>query len=132
MKWLVLLGTMVVVITFAIVRRKIIERRPPAPRAVWETRTPVSFEEFFSNYYASSGLDETVVFKLLEFISLSGGIDYKLIRPEDPLDSFPRGALKKHVHKFAETMAQATGKATLANTIAWANTPVETVDDFVR
>lgn len=132
MRWLILLGTVLAVVIFAIARRKIVERRPPAPPPVWDTRTPIAFEEFFRAFYATSGLEESVVFKLLEFVALSSGVNYKLIRPEDPLDSFPGESLKRHVRTFAETMARATCRATLANTIAWANTPVETVDDFIR
>jgi hypothetical protein len=131
MKWLILLAIVAIIIIFAIMRRKILERRPvPAP-PVWESRHPLAFEQFYDRYYAESGLSEAVVFKLVEFISLTSGIDYKLILPDDSLDDFPKGSLRKHVLAFAEIMVKATQGAAPRSGI-WFDPRIETVDDFIR
>jgi hypothetical protein len=131
MKWLILLGTVVVIVVFAIVRRKMLERRPPPAPPVWDSRQPLPFEQFYDRYYAESGLSEAVVFKLLEFISLSSGVDYKLILPDDPLDNFPKGSLHKHVLDFAEIMVKAL-RAGAPRSGVWFDPQIQTVDDFIR
>ena len=131
MKWLILLGTVVFIVVFAMVRRKMLERRPPPAPPVWESRLPLSFEQFYDRYFAESGLSEAVVFKLLEFISLSSGVDYKLILPDDSLDDFPKGSLRKHVVEFAEIMVKATRSGTSGTGLRF-DPHIETVDDFIR
>jgi hypothetical protein len=132
MKWLVILGTVLVIAVVAIVRRKMLERRPPPAIPAWSSREPMAFEEFYAQYYSNSGLAEAVVFKLVEFVSLSSGVEYKLIRPEDRLDGFPKGSLKKHVLEFAEIMVKATRTAQLSSDRFYFDPNIETVDDFVR
>src|SRR5512146_1551350 len=132
MKWIVILGVVAVAVAIAIVRRKMLERRPPAEPPVWDSRTEMAFEEFYPTFYANSGLSEAVVFKLLEFVALSSGVQYKLIRPEDSLDAFPRGSLKKHVLEFAEIMVKATRTAQIPNQGLYFDPRIETVDDFIR
>ncbi|MGE5114166.1 MAG: hypothetical protein ACM3JB_25170 [Acidobacteriaceae bacterium] len=132
MKWLVIFGTVLVVIVAAILRRKMLERTPPPPPPVWESREHMHFEEFYSKFYADSGLSEAVVFKLLEFIALSSGIEYKLLRPEDRLDSFPKGSLEKHVLEFAEIMVKATRNVEAPVERQWFDPHIQTVDDFIR
>jgi hypothetical protein len=131
MKWLILLGTVVIIVVFAIVRRKMLERRSPAAPPVWDSRIPLPFEQFYDRYYAESGVSQAVVFKLVEFISLSSGVDYKLILPDDSLDDFPKGSLRKHVVEFAEIMVKATRSGT-SRTGLWFDPHIETVDDFIR
>lgn len=132
MKWLVILGTILVVVVVAVVRRKMLERRPPPAIPAWSSREPMVFEEFYAQFYANSGLAEAVVFKLVEFVSLSSGVEYKLIRPEDRLDDFPKGSLKKHVLEFAEIMVSATRTAQIPNRGFYFDPNIETVDDFIR
>ena len=132
MKWLIILGTVLVVIVAAILRRKMLERTPPLPPPVWESREHMPFEEFYSKFYADSGLSEAVVFKLLEFIALSSSVEYKLVRPEDALDSFPKGSLKKHVLEFAEIMVKATRCVEAPSERQWFDPNIQTVDDFIR
>jgi hypothetical protein len=131
MKWLVLLGTVIVIVVIAIVRRMMLERQPKPAPPVWDSRHPLPFEQFYDRYYAESGLSEAVVFKLVEFISLSSGVDYKLILPDDPLDNFPKGSLRKHVVEFAEIMVRATRGAAPRSGIYF-DPRIETVDDFIR
>jgi hypothetical protein len=76
-------------------------------------------------------VSQAVVFKLVEFISLSSGVDYKLILPDDSLDDFPKGSLRKHVVEFAEIMVKATRSGT-SRTGLWFDPHIETVDDFIR
>ncbi len=130
--WLIILGTILVIVIFAIIRQTMQKTHPAPAPPVWESRDPMSFEDFYANFYAESGLNEAVVFKLLEFISISSGIEYKLIRPDDVLDSFPKGSLRKHVLEFAEIMVKATQKAEIPNAGYWFDPKIETVDDFIR
>lgn len=132
MKWIIILGTIIVVLIVAVIRRKMLERQAPPTPPVWESRERMQFEDFYAQYYANSGLAEAVVFKLLEFISLSSGVEYKLIRPEDVLDAFPKGSLKKHVLEFAEIMVKATRTAHVPNQGPYFDPKIETVDDFIR
>jgi hypothetical protein len=132
MKWLILFCTMLAVIAFAIIRRKMLERRPKPAPPMWESRQPLPFEQFFDKYYAESGLTEAVVFKLLEFVSLTSGVDYKLILPDDPLDDFPKGSLRKHVLEFAEIMVKVTRASGPPRSGIWFDPRIETVDDFIR
>ncbi len=132
MKWVIILGTILVVIVAAIIRRKIVERRAPPAPPMWHSRDPMQFEEFYTQYYANSGLSEAVVFKLLEFISISSSVEYKLIRPEDSLDAFPKGSLKKNVLEFAEIMVKATRTAHVPKHGLYFDPKIETVDDFIR
>ncbi len=132
MKWLILFTIVVIILVFAIVRQKMIARRPVPRPPVWDSRHPLPFEQFYDRYYAESGLSEETVFKLLEFISLTSGVDYKLILPEDQLDQFPKGSLRKHVVEFAEIMVRATRVGTQQRTEMWFDHHIETVDDFIR
>lgn len=132
MKWVIIVGTIIVVVIVAVIRRKMLERQPPPVPPVWESREPMQFEDFYQQFYAHSGLAEAVVFKLLEFVSISSGVAYKLIRPEDLLDSFPKGSLKKHVLEFAEIMVKATRTAQVPNQGLYFDPKIETVDDFIR
>jgi len=132
MKWLLLLSIVFAVVILAILRRKYLERKPPLPQPVWETRTPISFEEFYDRYYVDSGLPDATVFKLLEFIALSCGIEYRKLRPEDELDTFPKGSLKKHVLEFAEILVKASSRADTPEARYWFDPQVNTVDDFIR
>jgi len=132
MKWVIILGTILVIVVAAIIRRKMLERKPPPAPPVWNSREVMQFENFYAQFYTNSGLSEAVVFKLLEFVSLSSGVEYKLIRPEDPLDGFPKGSLKKHVLEFAEIMVKATQNAQVPNRGLYFDPNIETVDDFIR
>lgn len=132
MKWVIILGTIVVAVVAAIIRRKMLERQPPPAPPVWDSRERMQFEDFYAQFYVKSDLSEAVVFKLLEFIALSSGVEYKLIRPEDPLDAFPKGSLKKHVLEFAEIMVKATQNAQIPNQGLYFDPRIETVDDFIR
>ncbi len=132
MKWLIVLAIVVLILIFAIIRRKVLERQAPPPPAVWESRHPLSFEQFYDNFYAESGLSQATVFKLLEFISLTSEVDYRLILPDDLLDSFPKGSLRKHVVEFAEIMVKATKGGMQPNSRIWFDPRIETVDDFIR
>ncbi len=132
MKWVIILGTILAVVVFAIIRRKMLERKPPPAPPVWNSRDRMQFEEFYAQFYVNSGLSEAVVFKLLEFVALTSGIEYKLIRPEDSLAAFPKGSLKKHVLEFAEIMVKATQTAQIPNRGLYFDPNIETVDDFIR
>jgi hypothetical protein len=132
MKWLVMLGTVLAIVVAAIVRRMMMEKQPPPAPPVWESRERMAFEDFYAQFYKDSGLSEAVVFKLLEFVSLSSGVEYKLIRPEDSLDSFPKGSLKKHVLEFAEIMVKATRTAQIPKDGLYFDPNIQTVDDFIR
>ncbi len=132
MKWVIILGTIIVVVIVAIIRRKMLERNPPPAPPVWDSRDPMPFEEFYAQFYTNSGLSEAIVFKLLEFVAMSSGVDYRLIRPEDLLDAFPKGSLKKHVLEFAEIMVKATQNAQIPNRGLYFDPNIQTVDDFIR
>lgn len=132
MKWVIIFGTILVLVIVAMIRRKVLERKPPPVLPDWKSRDPMQFEEFYSQFYRNSGLSEAVVFKLLEFVSISSGVEYKLIRPEDLLDAFPKGSLKKHVLEFAEIMVKATRTAQVRNQGLYFDPNIETVDDFIR
>ena len=132
MKWLIILGIVLVVMIVAIIRRKMLERQPAPEPPVWNMREPMAFEKFYAEFYMNSGLSEAVVFKLLEFVALSSGVEYRLIRPEDSLETFPKGSLKKHVLEFAEIMVKATQTAQIPNRGLYFDPNIETVDDFIR
>lgn len=130
MKWLFLI-IIVIIMVFAIFRQKLIARHPVPCSPVWDSRHPLPFEQFYGLYYLDSGLSEETVFKLVEFISMTSGVDYKLIRPDDPLDGFPKGSLRKHVFEFAEIMVRATRVGTQRSGM-WFDRNIDTVDDFIR
>ncbi len=132
MKWVIILGIVLAVMIVAIIRRKMMERQPAPEPPVWNTREPMAFEKFYAEFYMNSGLSEAVVFKLLEFVALSSGVEYRLIRPDDSLETFPRGSLKKHVLEFAEIMVKATQTAQIPNRGLYFDPNIETVDDFIR
>ena len=132
MKWVIIFGTIIVVIIVAIIRRKMLERQPQPSPPVWNSRDSMPFEEFYAQFYTNSGLSEAVVFKLLDFVSISSGVEYQRIRPEDLLDAFPKGSLKKHVLEFAEIMVKATRTAQVQNQGLYFDPNIESVDDFIR
>ncbi len=132
MKWLIALSIVFIILIFAILRRKAAEKRPAPPPPVWESRERMRFEDFYEQYYGHSVLPEAVVFKLLEFVSLSSGVEYQLIRPEDPLDRFPKGSLRKHVLDFAEIMVKTLRHSEHKAAGMWFDPNIETVDDFIR
>ncbi|HEX6878928.1 MAG TPA: hypothetical protein VF135_01065 [Terriglobales bacterium] len=132
MKWLIALSIVFIILIFAILRRKAIEKRPTPAPPVWESRERMRFEDFYQQYYGNSVLPEAVVFKLLEFVSLSSGVEYQLIRPEDLLDSFPKGSLRKHVLDFAEIMVRTLRHSGNKPSGMWFDPKIETVDDFIR
>lgn len=132
MKWILLISIVIVILIFAILRKKMLARRPAPAPPVWPTRHPLEFEEFYDRFYAESGLSNTTVFKLVEFISMTSGVDYKLILPDDRVDDFPKGSLRKHILEFAEIMVKATRATEPPKSGVWFDPKIDTVDDFIR
>lgn len=131
MKWVLLISIVLIILVFAILRKKVVSRpQPSAP--MLDSRRPIPFEEFYDHYYAESGLSDTTVFKLIDFISITSGVDYKLILPDDRIDDFPKGSLRKPILEFAEIMVKAVRTTEPPKSGVWFDPQIETVDDFIR
>lgn len=132
MKWLLIVSLVFIILIIAIVRQRTLARRPAPPPPVWETRSPISFEQFYDRYYAESGLSEPTVFKMMEFISLASSIDYRLILPDDRLDDFPNGSLRKHVLEFGAVLVNAKQNRSQPTSRVLLHAQIDTIDDFIR
>ncbi|HEX6878929.1 MAG TPA: hypothetical protein VF135_01070 [Terriglobales bacterium] len=63
---------------------------PPSAPPEYSLRTPMSFDDFYSRYYAKDNIDREFVRKILEYVAKSGGVPMEQLRPEDRLDALPR------------------------------------------
>ena len=114
MKWIVIAALAFIV--FLIFRRINREQNAvqypaasePTPSPVptqteFSLRAPMSFDEFYRQYYANDKIDREFVQKILRYVSHAGGVPAEQLRPEDRLHDLPkRGAYlgMKMVEKF--------------------------------
>jgi hypothetical protein len=115
MKWIVL-GAFAFVI-FLVFRRINREQRSanypsepaqPTPVAAptqteFALRAPMSFDEFYRQYYANDNLDREFVQKILAYVAHAGGVPAEQLRPEDRLHDLPKRSAyfgMKMVEKF--------------------------------
>jgi hypothetical protein len=94
MKWL-LIGVVLVVV-FAIFRRMNRETTTTT-LTFWQTRPELSFDEFYSQYYSSSGLDRELVRNALQMVAHATHVPATRLRPEDRIDDLKPGALNTAV-----------------------------------
>lgn len=115
MKWIVLAAFAFAV--FLIFRRINREQRsvsypsdpaqPIATAAPTQTefslRAPMSFDDFYKQYYAKDNLDREFVEKILAYVAHAGGVPPEQLRPEDRLQDLPKRSAyfgMKMVEKF--------------------------------
>jgi hypothetical protein len=76
----------------------------PAPtQTEFSLRAPMSFDDFYRQYYANDNIDREFVQKILLYVAHAGGVAAEQLRPEDRLHDLPkRGAYlgMKMVEKF--------------------------------
>ncbi len=118
MKWIVLaVGAVILYFIFRLISREQkavaypsdpsqpIASAVPTPTE-FALRTPMSFEEFYSRYYADGKIDRAFVKKILEYVSKAGGVPAEQLRPEDRLDTLPKRTASLGA-RFVEKMLSA-------------------------
>ncbi len=128
MKWLVLAAVLIII--FIIQRRIRTESAPIGPVAYWLQRPDMSFEEFYSQYYASSGLDRDFVRNALEMVAHATAVPATKLRPEDRIDDLKPGAL--HTALSLLQRIDSTGLLEKAGLPHPQNWQVETVDGVIK
>jgi hypothetical protein len=76
---------------------------PASTQTEYSLRAPMSFDDFYRQYYANDNIDREFVQKILLYVSHAGGVPAEQLRPEDRLHDLPkRGAYlgMKMVEKF--------------------------------
>ncbi|HEU5404428.1 MAG TPA: hypothetical protein VFU86_23975 [Terriglobales bacterium] len=104
----------------------------PAAEPIFALRSPMSFDEFYQQYYAADHIDPSFVRQVLELISKTGGIPAEQLRPEDRLDQLPKHMLYRGV-QFVESMLEAgIRKRAIEQGIPPIEFHLETIDDLIR
>lgn len=103
-----------------------------AAQTQYSLRTPMSFDDFYSHYYASENIDREFVQRILLYVSHAGGVPAEQLRPEDRLDALP----KRSAYLGMKMVEKMVGRAlTLGATESGAPVPdvhLDTVDSLVR
>lgn len=104
----------------------------PAAEPIFALRAPMSFEEFYNQYYAADNIDRTFVRQVLELASKAGGIPVEQLRPEDRLDQLPKHLLYRGV-QFVEQMLDAgIRRRAIEQGIPPVEFHLQTIDDLIR
>ncbi len=104
----------------------------PAAEPIFALRSPMSFDEFYDQYYAADNIDRSFVRQVLELVSKAGGIPAEQLRPEDRLDALPKHMLYRGV-QFVEKMLDAgIRRRATEHGIPPVEFHLETIDDLIR
>ena len=98
----------------------------------WSGRAAMSFDDFYSQYYASASIDREHVRKMLDFVSKAGGVPADRIRPEDRIDEFPRKNLARTVGFIEKLVTGPLARLSKGPAPDPASFHLVTVDDIMR
>jgi len=102
MKWIVLLALayLLFIVFRRINRDQNVAQYPADPnqpvslaaptQTEFALRAPMSFDDFYSRYYAQDNIDREFVRKILTYVAHSGGVPAEQLRPEDRLHDLPK------------------------------------------
>lgn len=104
----------------------------PAAEPIFALRSPLSFDDFYNQYYAADKIDRSFVRQVLELVSKIGGIPVEQLRPEDRLEQLPKHTLYRGV-RFVEQMLDAgIRKRAMEQGVPPMEFHLETIDDLIR
>lgn len=104
----------------------------PVAEPIFALRSPLPFDDFYNQYYASDKIDRSFVRQVLELVSRIGGVPAEQLRPEDRLDQLPKHTLYRGV-QFVEQMLDAgIRKRAMEQGIPPVEFRLETIDDLIR
>ena len=98
----------------------------------WSQRSPMSFDDFYNQYYASAKLDREFIRKMLDFVARTGGVPQDRIRPEDRIDQFPKKTLSRMVGFVEKLLEGPLANAARQQGVDPGTLHLETVDDILR
>lgn len=104
----------------------------PVGMPMFSTRSPMSFDDFYSQYYAAENIDRSFVQQVLEMVSRAGGIPVEQLRPEDRLDQFPKHMLYRGVQFLEKVLEAGIRKRAAEQGIPSVEFHLVTIDDLIR
>lgn len=104
----------------------------PAAEPIFALRSPLSFDDFYNQYYAADNLDRSFVRQVLELVSRIGGIPVEQLRPEDRLDHLPKHTLYRGVQFVEKILDAGIRKRAMEQGIPPVEFHLVTIDDLIR
>ena len=124
MKWLII--GVVFIVVFAIFRRMNREKTV----TFWQQRPEMPFEDFYSQFYGSSGLERNEVHTILNMIARATRVPESRILPSDRVDDLKPGVLESSLAMLRRVLDSEFAKSLgLPQPPNW---NAETVDDVIR
>jgi hypothetical protein len=124
MKWIVI--GIVLVMLFAVFRRM----NRDTVVAFWQQRPEMPFEEFYSQFYGTSGLERDEVRMVLNMIARATRVPESRILPSDRVDDLKPGVLESSLAMLQRVLDSDFAKSLgLPHPASW---NAETVDDVIR
>lgn len=103
-----------------------------AAEPTFALRSPMSFDEFYNQYYAADNIDRGFVRQVLEMVSKVGGIPVEQLRPEDRLDQLPKHMAYRGVQFLEKMLESGMRKRAMEQGIPPIIFHLETIDDLIR
>ena len=104
----------------------------PAVGPIFALRSPMSYDEFYSRYYAADKIDRSFVRQVLDMVSKAGGIPVEQLRPEDRLDQLPKHMAYRGVQFVQKMLEAGIRKRAIEQGIPPIEFHLETIDDLIR
>jgi hypothetical protein len=104
----------------------------PAAEPMFALRSPMSFDDFYNQYYATDNIDRSFVRQVLEFVSKSGGVPVEQLRPEDRLEQLPKQAVSRWVQFLKKMLDAGMRKRGAELGVAPVELHLDTIDDLIR
>jgi hypothetical protein len=124
MKWFVI--GVILVIIFAIFRR--MNRETVV--AFWQQRPEMPFEDFYSQFYSSSGLDRDGVHMILNMIARATRVPETRILPSDRVDDLKPGVVESSLARLRRVLDSDFVRGLgIPHPTNW---KADTVDDVIR
>ena len=102
------------------------------PMRAWEQRPPLPFDDFYAQYYSTSGMDKGIVRSALQQVAQLIGAPSEGLRPEDRLDELKPGALDRTLgmmRRLSQSPLVPESVREKLNEVDW---NIVTVDDYIR
>jgi hypothetical protein len=124
MRWFVF--GLILVVIFALFRRMNRDTRV----AFWQQRPEMPFEDFYSQFYGTSGLERNEVHMILDMIARATRVPENRILPTDRVDDLKPGVIESSLAMLRRVLDSEFAKSLgLPQPASW---NAETVDDVIR
>jgi hypothetical protein len=105
---------------------------PPGNATQFALRAPMSFDDFYSRYYASENINREFVMKVLAYVAHAGGVPAEQLRPEDRLDALPKRSAYVGMKMVEKMVGKALNLGAVEHSGPIPETHLDTLDNVIR